>query len=67
VDVVSGLYEFVYRDLLGGAEEDHETTHDIWSLLRYLNPEPPKFLFDRNISASNYIVCGAGSATYEGP
>ena len=47
-------YELVYRDLLGGAEDDHETTHDIWSLLRYLNPEPPKFSFGRNISASNY-------------
>ena len=60
-------YEYVYLDLPGGAEEDHETTHDIWSLLRYLNPEPPKFSFYRNISVSNYIVCGAGSTTYEGP
>jgi hypothetical protein len=59
-------YEFVCRDLLGGAEEDHETTHDFCFLLRYLNPEPPKSSFDRNISACNYIVCGAGSTAYEG-
>ena len=53
--------------LPGGAEEDHKTTRGAWSLLRYLNPEPPIFSFDRSFSASNYIVRRAGSSSYEVP